>query len=150
VASFYMDEVEISNTDYREYLYWLLRVFPDFDVYKRALPDTLVWRSKLAYNEPYAEYYLRHPAYDDYPVVGVNWLQATDYAAWRTDRVNTTILDREGIMKYDPVGEMEENNFNTAAYLSGLYDIPLGSKSKQPTNYAFKKKQPRRVKVEDG
>jgi sulfatase modifying factor 1 len=151
VNSFYMDETEVSNTDYREYLYWLLRVFPDFDVYKKALPDTLVWRSKLAFNEPFVEYYLRHPAYDDYPVVGVNWLQATDYAAWRTDRVNTFILDREGIMIYDPVSEMEENNFNTASYLSGMYDIPkLGKKKNQPRNYAFKKKETRRVKVEDG
>jgi formylglycine-generating enzyme required for sulfatase activity len=34
--------------------------------------------------EPYVEYYLRHPAYRDYPVVGINWLQASDYCAWRT------------------------------------------------------------------
>lgn len=151
VQSFYMDETEVSNKQYREYLYWLLRVFPDYDVYKKALPDTLVWRSKLAFNEPYVELYLRHPAYKDYPVVGVNWLQATDFAAWRTDRVNTMILDREGIMIYDPVQELEENNFNTAAYLSGLYDIPkLGKKKYQPRDYKMKKKATRRVMVEDG
>ena len=28
------------------------------------------------------------PGFDDYPVVGVSWEQAVDYAAWRTDRVN--------------------------------------------------------------
>jgi gliding motility-associated lipoprotein GldJ len=151
VASFYMDEVEISNTDYREYLWWLLRVFPDFDVYKQALPDTLVWRSRLAFNEPYAEYYLRHPSFNNYPVVGVSWLQATDYCAWRTNRVNTYILDREGIMVYNPTAELEEENFNTASYLSGLYDIPkLGKKKKQPTDYTVKKKKTRRVKMEDG
>jgi sulfatase modifying factor 1 len=151
VNTFYMDEAEVSNLDYREYLWWVLRVFPDFDVYKKALPDTLVWRQKLAYNEPYVEYYFRHPAYDEYPVVGVNWLQATDYAAWRTDRVNTTILDREGIMKYDPNLEIEEENFNTRAYLAGMYDIPkLGKTKNQPRDYRFKKKQARRVKMEDG
>lgn len=89
VSSSYMDETEVSNFSYLEYLYWSARVFgPTFpDIYYKALPDTLVWREKLAYNEPYVEYYLRHPAYRDYPVVGVNWLQANEFCAWRTDRV---------------------------------------------------------------
>ena len=51
VGSFYMDETEVTNTDYREYLYWIKRVFADYpQVYKEALPDTLVWRSEMAYN----------------------------------------------------------------------------------------------------
>ena len=53
-----------------------------------ALPDTLVWRSELAYNEPLVEYYFRHPAYNYYPVVGVSWKQANDFCLWRSDRVN--------------------------------------------------------------
>ena len=61
VSSFYMDETEVKNIDYREYLYWVKRVFgADYpEVFKKALPDTLVWRSRLAFNEPYVEYYLR-------------------------------------------------------------------------------------------
>ena len=68
-----MDETEVTNFMYLEYLYWLERVYSaDYpEVYRKALPDTLVWRSKLGYNEPYVEFYLRHPAYRDYPVVGV-------------------------------------------------------------------------------
>jgi len=83
VSSFYMDETEVRNLDWLEYLFWLRRVFGvDYpEVYKKALPDTLVWRDKLAYNEPLVDYYLRHPAYRDYPVVGVSWLQASDYCA---------------------------------------------------------------------
>ena len=123
IASFYMDESEIANVHYLEYLYWLDRVFgTDYpEVYKKSLPDTLVWRSKLAYNEPYVELYLRHPAYQDYPVVGVNWLQANDYAAWRTDRVNEAILIREGILRVNPA-QVNEDNFNTDAYLSAQYE----------------------------
>jgi len=99
VSSFYIDETEVRNVDYREYLYWIKRVYTSYpQVYRKALPDTLVWRSPLAYNEPYIEYYLRHPSYNDYPVVGVNWLQATDYCAWRTDRVNEMVLIDEGIL----------------------------------------------------
>lgn len=123
VSSFYMDETEVRNLDWLEYLYWLRRVFGvDYpEVYKKALPDTLVWRDKLAYNEPLVEYYLRHPAYRDYPVVGVSWLQASNYCAWRTDRVNEYILVREGILKMDP-SQANEENFNTEAYLAGQYE----------------------------
>ena len=55
-----MDETEVRNLDWLEYLYWLRRVFGvDYpEVYKKALPDTLVWRDKLAYNEPFVELYL--------------------------------------------------------------------------------------------
>jgi sulfatase modifying factor 1 len=123
VSSFYMDQTEVRNLDYCEYLYWIRRVFSvDYpEVYLKSLPDTLVWRERLAYNEPYVEYYLRHPAYREYPVVGVNWVQANDYCAWRTDRVNEYILCREGILKMDP-NQQNEENFNTDAYLAGQYE----------------------------
>lgn len=123
VSSFYMDETEVRNLDYLEYLYWLSRVFGETypEVYTNALPDTLVWRDPLAYNEPYVENYLRHPAYRDYPVVGVNWLQASQYAAWRTDRVNEMILIREDILAWD-ANQVNERNFNTEAYLAGQYE----------------------------
>ena len=80
VNSFYMDETEVANVHYREYLYWLGNTFDnDTAVMRLALPDTLVWRSELAYNEPYVEYYFRYPAYNYYPVVGVTWEQAHDF-----------------------------------------------------------------------
>jgi len=122
VSSFYMDETEVRNVDYREYLYWIGRVFSEYPaVYRKALPDTLVWRDKMAYNEPYVEYYFRHPAYNEYPVVGVNWLQANDYCAWRSDRVNEIILVKNKILKMDPQQSGAEN-FNTDAYLAGQYE----------------------------
>ena len=96
VASFYMDETEVRNVDWREYMYWIQRVYPTHpEVYKAALPDTLVWRDELSYNEPYLENYLRHAAYSEYPVVGVSWIQADKYCKWRTDRVNERILVNE-------------------------------------------------------
>jgi formylglycine-generating enzyme len=122
VSSFYMDETEISNTDYREYMYWTARVFGETypEVWKRTLPDTLVWREELTYNEPLVETYLRHPAYDDYPVVGVSWNQAVDYCKWRTDRVNEAILIKKGVLNVNP-DQKDQDNFNTEAYLLGKY-----------------------------
>jgi len=126
ISSFYMDETEVRNLDYREYLYWISRVFDEYpEVYQHALPDTLVWRSKLAYNEPYVEYYFRHPAYQDYPVVGVNWLQANDYCAWRTDRVNEQLLINGGFLLMDPM-QKGAMNFNTEAYLAHQYEGAVG------------------------
>jgi gliding motility-associated lipoprotein GldJ len=123
LTSYYMDETEVSNVDYLEYLYWLKRIFSaDYpQVHVNALPDTLVWRERLSYNEPLVETYLRHPAYHDYPVVGVSWVQANDYCAWRTDRVNEMILINQGILDFDP-DQRNENNFNTEAYLAGQYE----------------------------
>ena len=49
-------------------------------------PDTLVWVRDFAYsyNEPMARNYFWHPAYDDYPVVGVDWRMASAFNYWRT------------------------------------------------------------------
>ncbi len=148
VKTFYMDETEVANVDYLEYLYWLNRVFgTDYpEVYEKALPDTLVWRDRLAYNEPMVELYLRHPAYHYYPVVGVSWIQATDYCAWRTDRVNEMLLVEAGILDLDP-DQLNENNFNTEAYLAGQYE-GLVNRNLQDLNPNGTGE--RRVRMEDG
>ncbi len=122
VSSFYMDETEVANIDYREYLYWVRRVWGESypEVLANALPDTLVWREELSYNEPFVETYFRHPAYDDYPLVGVTWSQANEYAKWRTDRVNEMILIERGILNPN-TEQKDEDNFHTQAYFAGQY-----------------------------
>lgn len=145
VASFYMDETEVRNIDWLEYLTWLGRVFVDYpEVYRKALPDTLVWRDQLGYNEPMVKNYLRFPAYAEYPVVGVSWEQATEFCIWRTDRVNEQILIDKKVLAHDPENQKNENNFNTEAYTNGQYS---GSVNK---NYKGLQKERRAVKWEDG
>lgn len=149
VSSFYMDETEVTNFYWLEYLAWLERVYGDSypEIVSKALPDTLVWREKLEYNEPKVEYYLRHPAYRDYPVVGVNWLQANDFCAWRSDRVNEIILIREGLLVHNPEGQVDEDHFTTDAYYAGQYE---GEKAAEGVQDLRPNQEFRNVKMEDG
>jgi len=125
VMTFYMDETEVTNMMYTEYLNWLKTVFPPDqenykNIYDGASPDTLVWRNRLGYNETMTNYYLRSPAYAEYPVVGVNWIQATEFAKWRTDRVNEKILEEQRYLKKDSkVTDVSADKvFSTQAYLA--------------------------------
>ena len=168
VPSFYIDETEVTNLMYRHYLHWLRRVMPPDDeryknIYNSALPDTLVWRDVLRDNEVYSENYLRHPAYNDYPVVGVSWIQAKFFCEWRTDRVNEKILIDNGIIK-NVNGSQDkliygENNFNTKLYLKSP-DLVFGSNSSDiydqglpdysPDSESDASFEGRHVQIEDG
>ena len=129
VMSFYIDETEVTNLMYMEYLDWLETVFPLSEptyrqIYEGALPDTLVWRNTLGYMEELTTNYLRHPAYSEYPVVGINWLQAVQFSEWRTNRVNEFILERESYVQKNirysenDGGVVNSNStFSTDAYL---------------------------------
>ncbi|MEJ2004364.1 MAG: gliding motility lipoprotein GldJ [Cyclobacteriaceae bacterium] len=96
VASFYMDETEIANIHWLEYLHYLNVSDSSREVYLAALPDTTVWEEKLAYNDPYTDHYLRYPGFRYFPVVGVSWVQANNYAEWRTQAVNMKLAEDAG------------------------------------------------------
>ena len=121
VRSFYMDETEVTNLMYIEYLDWLKRVFVDQpEIYFSALPDTLVWRNQLGYYDDMVNNYLRHPAFRTHPVVGVSWQQASNFAKWRTNRVNELVLEEKGwIAKGARTSDDIQgiNNFDTETYL---------------------------------
>ena len=53
-------------------------------------PDTLTWIHDYAYsfNDPFTKNYFFHPAFDNYPVVGINWKQATAFTKWRSQMMN--------------------------------------------------------------
>lgn len=61
-------------------------------------PDTLVWLYDYSYsfNEPLAQKYFWHPAFDNYPVVGVNWKQAKAFCVWRTQLKNSFLASKKG------------------------------------------------------
>ncbi|MDP4844767.1 MAG: formylglycine-generating enzyme family protein [Salibacteraceae bacterium] len=95
----YFDKTEVSNFNWLEYLHWTKE--NDLTQYAANCPDTNVWKSQLTYNLPYGDYYLRHVAYRDYPVVGVSWQQANDFCKWRTARIEEN-LEKAGSREKAP------------------------------------------------
>ncbi|AKQ47071.1 gliding motility protein [Rufibacter radiotolerans] len=93
IASFYMDEAEVANIHWLEYLHYIRKDSSE-EIYAKALPDTTVWERELSFNDPYVSYYLRYPGFRYYPVVGVSWLQAQDYCTWRTAMVNKGLASK--------------------------------------------------------
>jgi sulfatase modifying factor 1 len=87
VESFYMDETEIANIHWLEYLFHVQKDSSK-ELYEAALPDTTVWQKELGFNDFYVQSYLRYQGFRFFPVVGVNWMQANDYCLWRTSKVN--------------------------------------------------------------
>jgi len=79
-------------------------------------PDTLAWLSDFAYaqNEPMAQGYFVHPAYNNYPVVGVTWRQARAFTVWRT-RYNDAYRESKKLPKRLPYQLPSEAEFEYAA-----------------------------------
>jgi formylglycine-generating enzyme len=66
-------------------------------------PDTLCWIADFSYsyNEPMSNMYFWHPAYDNYPVVGVSWKQASAFAIWRTQFLNSALSQQGEFFVHD-------------------------------------------------
>ena len=137
VSSFYMDECEVSNLAYREFVYWMNRAYGEEypDKVKAITPDTAAWRDRLAWREGFVDYYFQSPNYNEYPVVGVSWEQAQAFCTWRTDRVNEKVLVDRGIIMLDQEN-IGTGAFQTDVYLAGRYEgeTKKGIADLNPTN----------------
>ncbi len=109
ITSFFMDETEIANIHWLEYLYYIAKDSGGYTspAYIKNLPDTTVWRQALSYNDPYVDHYFRYPGFRYYPVVGVSWNQAFSYTKWRTSVVNMQLAksaQREDLVEISKAG----------------------------------------------
>lgn len=121
VSSFYLDETEVCNRQYRNFVDWIREHQPSYPL-EKLLPDTTVWRHDLPADKAelatrLAVDYFRLPAFDYHPVVGVSWQQAQEYCRWRSDRVNALLLADAGY-----IDKADANIFSTDKYLGGLYE----------------------------
>lgn len=87
---YWIDLREAARKENREQGQMDRSVFIKKDIIQ-IYPDTLAWIQDFTYsfNEPMSNMYFWHPAYDDYPVVGVNWKQARAFTIWRTQLLNS-------------------------------------------------------------
>ncbi|MEQ8573850.1 MAG: SUMF1/EgtB/PvdO family nonheme iron enzyme, partial [Fulvivirga sp.] len=90
IGQFYMDDTEITNNEYRQFIDLLMQdsisVLREDKIMADYYPDTTVWVKDFAHHmgDPVMDYYYWHPGYDDYPVVGVDWEAAVYFSKWRT------------------------------------------------------------------
>lgn len=105
VESFYMFNQEVCNGFYLQYANEIRK--KDLAAYEKVLPDTTVWRERLAYNEPYVEYYFRHPAYANYPLVGIKYEQCLEFCNWLTEKYNSNAKRKFKKVVFDLPSEME-------------------------------------------
>lgn len=120
-SNFFIDRAEVRNFDWLEYEFWTKQVFGDSsDEYRACLPNVDLWLYEdSCIAESYYDYYLRHPAYRDFPVVGITQQQARDYCKWRSDRVFHYILVKAKILEYET--DTKEDYFTVEKYLNGEY-----------------------------
>lgn len=133
VNSFYMDQHEVRNIDWREYLAWLTAVYSKVapEKIEKAKPDYKAWLDGLGENEPFLMNYFTHPSFNEYPVVCISWEQAADYCAWRSDRANELRLIKMGVIKapdfkaiaqMETLAEVENVIFSSKKYFNSLQD----------------------------
>lgn len=120
--NFYCDGNEVTNFNWLEYMYWTGRIFGENSPEHLAtFPDSTVWDDfEVCLTNGYEFHYLRHPAYRDYPAVGITQEQAKAYSQWRSDRVFEYILIREEVLEFD-TAQTRDSYFTIDKYFKGEY-----------------------------
>jgi len=90
-SAFYISKTEVTNLEYRNFCKDMEKNLGKMAA--KFLPDTLIWIQEFPYSyfNPMVGHYFRHPAYDNYQVVGVSWEQANAYCNWLSEKVNVEL-----------------------------------------------------------
>lgn len=117
----YFDMTETTNFGWLEYMYWTGRVYgKDSRQYRSILPDTTVWTKLDGKYQGQEDFYLRHYAYRDFPVVGISYEQALAFCKWRSDRVMEYMLIKRGVIDWR-VDAPADSVFTIERYFNGHY-----------------------------
>lgn len=118
-GNLFIDETEVSNFSYQEFLYWLKR--KNVAQYYLMLPDTNCWtHSDVGSADKLITNYLMSTPFRNYPVVGVSYQQAEEFCKWRTDRVNEFLYIQENKLKWNP-----DSNYAARAPKKVKYRLPF-------------------------
>jgi hypothetical protein len=93
----FLDETEISNVNYLEFLYCIKDSSTSFQ--EAMKPDTLAWGRVLYSNDIYIDHYLRYPGFRFHPVVGVSYQKIQSFCKWRTEATNNVIKNSKAYQK---------------------------------------------------
>jgi len=119
----YADQTEMSNLDWKEYVFWHKHVFGEGSTeHLAALPDTTVWKQMGSYSQPLIERYYSHQAYEKYPVVGISQQQAAYFCRWRSNRYFEMLLVKEGLIEFNK-NQTAENYFAIERFLAGEFEL---------------------------
>ncbi len=104
IGGFYMDDTEITNNEYRQFMNAMLQDSSQLGIdylMTELYPDTMVWMKDFShhYGDPMMEYYYAHPAFDDYPVVGVDWGASQKFCEWRSNYLNDWRVNQMGLFR---------------------------------------------------
>ncbi len=109
-----IDQTEVTNFAWLEYLYWLSRVYgKESKEYTSQLPDTTLWLKQDSIYHSNADHYLRHPAFRNYPVVCVSYEQAEKFCEWRSDMVFAYFLIKKGEVTWERVAVKDPDSLIT-------------------------------------
>lgn len=129
----WMSKTEVSNARYKEFLMGLIER-GDAHLVPQYAPDFSVWETPETFATPYKEYYFSHPAFMEYPVVGISYEAATEFCKWMTDKLAGKVgrkkeKDVQKLYRFRLPTEAEwmdaaSGNAPNGAWYAGCYTYP--------------------------
>lgn len=98
LKDFYLSAIEASNADWNKFYAAMVAKY-GAEKAKQFLPDTTVWSVPPQYNEPMQTHYYKHPAYSNYPVVGVSYTKIQEYINWKNEEM-ARVLKENNVTAY--------------------------------------------------